>query len=201
VQRVADRIATDGEGLQQDSGLSNGPVLGHAYRLVTDGACLARWNVSENADGMSVSVLLDCSGSMTYHLAECAGIARAFAAGMRTAGEVQTLAFGDDVVESDFSRVGDFGGTATDKALKAAVAWLTPRAGKRWIVLVTDGQPNDAAKTAELCRQAAAAGVQILAVGIGRLVPVPFAHCVCAGDAAHLAIELDAAAHLIERGE
>ena len=199
VQRVAERIATDGDGLQHVDGLSNGPTLGQAHRLVTDGQCLARWTVTDSADGLSVSVLLDCSGSMSHHLAECAGIARSFAVGMRAAGDVQSLAFGCDVEESDFSRVGDMGGTSTDKALRRALDWLSPRAGRRWVVLITDGQPGNAQRTADLCREAAAQGVRILAVGIGQLVPVPFARCVCAADAAHLAIELDAAAQLIER--
>ena len=199
VQRVAERIATDGDGLQHCDGLSNGPTLGQAHRLVTDGQCLARWTVTDAADGLSVSVLLDCSGSMSHHLAECAGVARSFAVGMRTAGDVQSLAFGDYVAESDFSRVSDMGGTETHSAIQKALDWLTPRAGRRWIVLITDGQPNNPARTADVCREAAAQGVRILAVGLGRLVPVPFAHCVDAADSAHLAIELDAAAQLIER--
>jgi hypothetical protein len=200
VARVADRIAIDGDGLENSDGLSTGPRLGQAHRLITDGQCLARWDASDMADGVSVSVLLDCSSSMEDVLPQCAGIARAFATAMRNAGAVQTLAFGSIVVESrDFARVSDLGGTCTHSAVERATAWLATRPGQRWIVVVTDGQPGSQALLDDACREALAKGVRILAVGLGCQVNMIGAVSVTAADPAHLAIELDAAAHLIER--
>ena len=199
IQKVAQRIATDGEGATCTDGLLTGSRIGQAHRLLTDGQCLARWDDADHADGVSVSVLLDCSGSMNRQLAECAGIARAFALNMRQAGAVQSLAFGDVVRNSDdFSTVQDMGGTNTHLALQGAIRWLSDRSGRRWVVLVTDGQPNDARATERVCQEAAALGIHILAVGLGCAIRMP-ATCVTAGDPAHLAIELDAAAHRIER--
>jgi Mg-chelatase subunit ChlD len=200
VRRIAQRIATDGEGLDRADALSTGPVLGQAHRLMTDGLCLARWEANDRANGLSVSVLLDCSGSMQDQIRECAGIARSFAQAMREAGAVQSLAFGDGVHESsdDFERVGDMGGTNTHLAIERATDWLTTRAGQRWIVVITDGVPNDRKSTDAACMKAIAQGIRLLAVGLNCQVQMPGAVAATASDPTHLAIELDAAARFIE---
>jgi len=119
---------------------------------------------------------------------------------MRQAGAVQTLAFGCKVKESDdFARVADLGGTNTHLALAESVHWLTIRPGRRWVVLITDGNPNDPIATDSKCREAIAQGIHILAIGLACNIRMPEATVVTAWDSAHLAIELDAAAHQIER--
>jgi hypothetical protein len=199
VNKVAQRIAVDGESAALDDGLMSGSRLGQAHRLVTDGQCLARWNTSDHADGVSVSVVLDCSGSMRNVQAEVAGIARAFAQNMRHAAAVQSLVFGNKVKESDdFNRVTDMGGTNTHLALEESLKWLADRPGQRWIVLITDGAPNDHDATDRVCRSAIANGVHLLAVGLNCELSMP-AIIVTANDPAHLAIELDAAAQRIEQ--
>jgi hypothetical protein len=201
VNKVAQRIAVDGESVALDDGLMSGSRLGQAHRLVTDGQCLARWNTSDNADGVSVSVVLDCSGSMRSVQAEVAGIARAFAQNMRHAAAVQSLVFGSKVKESDdFNRVSDMGGTNTHLALEESLKWLCDRPGQRWIVLISDGQPNNLEATDRRCHEALAKGVHLLAVGLNCNLTMPAAALVVtANDPAHLAIELDAAAQRIEQ--
>ncbi len=128
VHKVTQRIALDGDGATVEDGLRNGPALGQAYRLMTDGQCLARWGVSDHADGVSVSVILDCSGSMHMVRSKCAGIARAFALSMRECGAVQSLVFGSLCKESDdFDHVRAMGNTATHLALDKAIGWLSGR--------------------------------------------------------------------------
>jgi hypothetical protein len=200
VNKVAQRIAVDGESVALDDGLMSGSRLGQAHRLVTDGQCLARWNTADNAEGVSVSVVLDCSGSMANIRAEVAGIARAFAQNMRHAAAVQSLVFGTRVRESDdFGRVSDMGGTNTHLALEESLKWLSGRPGQRWIVLISDGQPNNLEATERACHQAIAQGVHLLAVGLNCNLSMPAAIVVTANDPAHLAIELDAAAQRIEQ--
>lgn len=204
VGKIAQRIAIDGDGLDCDSGLFSGPILGQAYRLNTDGQCLARWQQNEHADGLAVAVLLDCSGSMERELPECAAIAKAFVKGMRECADVHPVAFGSDVEESkdDFATVYDMGGTATNLALREARDWLASRsAGSKWIICVTDGDPGDPNATAKQCVAARADGVRILTIGLGCEIDratMPHATIVTAEDAMHLAIELEAAARLIE---
>jgi hypothetical protein len=199
VERIGQRIATDGDGIALEDSLASGPVLGQAYRLATDGQCLARWQVNDHADGVSVAVVLDCSGSMHRRLDQCAGIARAFATGMRQCGEVLCLTFGTDCQQSaDFARVRTMGGTNTHAALAKARKWLADRQGARWIVLITDGQPNDQTAVMAECAAAQVDRVRMLAIGLDCTVSMPVT-VVTASDPAHLAIELQAAASLIER--
>jgi hypothetical protein len=199
VQRVAQRIATDGDGALLIDGLNNGSSLGQAHRFLTDGQCLARWNISDNAEGVSVAVLLDCSSSMDHQLADCAGLAKAFVLSMKEAGAAKALTFSDTVEDSDdFSHVTVQGGTSTELGIRKATNWLAPRPGKKWIVVITDGAPNDAIATDDACTEASAKGIKILAVGLNCQIKMAGATAVTASDANHLAIELDAAAHLIE---
>lgn len=199
VERIGQRIATDGDGASLLDGLANGPSLGQAYRLATDGACLARWQMNDNADGVAVAVVLDCSGSMSHQLSQCAGIARAFALGMRQCGEVVSIAFGSYVREcDDFARVDEMGGTNTHEALEHARKWLNARHGAKWIVLVTDGQPNDQYAAEIECQRARQTGIKTLAVGLNCNIKLPEATIVTAADPAHLAIELQNAASMIE---
>jgi hypothetical protein len=200
VGRIAQRIAVDGDAMFYNDGLASGPRLGHAHRLFTDGQCMARWQPTENADGVAVSVLLDCSDSMVGNMSDCAGVARAFASQMRDAGPVQTLVYGTEVKPSDdFGTVKSMGSTGTHMAIDGAIQFLTAKAGKRWIVLITDGCPDDRQSTDAAVVRAATNGINVLVIGLGRLVPMSNpAKCVCAQDAARLAIELDAAGKLIE---
>lgn len=200
VQRIAERIAVDGDGIERTAGLPSGSILTQAHRLMTDGDCFARWDLNDHADGVSVSVVLDCSGSMGGVLAECAGIARAFALGMQTAGDVQTLVFGGGVEESaGFDRVRTMGSTNTALAVKKATEFLAARGGQRWIVVITDGDSNDPGETERVCANTVAQGIRILSIGLGTEVQTPHATCVTAQDSTHLAIELDAAGRMIER--
>jgi len=201
VQRIADRIATDGDGVVKADGLTTGASLGQPHRLMTDGGCMARFDAGEHADGVSVAVILDCSDSMRDTLDTCAGIARAFAVGMRQAGDVQSIVFGDDVQSSDdFRTVRCMGSTGTDLAIAAAHRWLSGRAGDKWIVLITDGMPNTLQATHAAARGALAAGVKMLTVGLNCTIAMPAGvNVVTAKDANRLAIELDFAAHTIER--
>lgn len=200
VERIGQRIAIDGDGRHLDVGLSRGPRLGKLYRAYTDGQCFARWQDNDHADGVAVSVILDCSGSMGSNLPKCAGIARAFAQGMRQCGDVQTLAFGDVCRESDdFREVTDMGGTSTHKALAEAGKWHTGKHGALWVIIVTDGEPCDQHKTDAECHALHAQGVKILAVGLGCEIAMPHAISVTAADVNHLAIELAHAASVIER--
>jgi hypothetical protein len=201
VERVAQRIATDGDGIARDSGLSSGPILGDAYRLMTDGQCLGRWQMAEHADGVAVCVLLDCSGSMGGRITECAGVARAFAIAMANAGPVKTYAFASHVFASDFCHVNASGGTGTHLAIEKADKWLaTQGAGERWIVCITDGDPDCQSLTDAAVAAATQRGVRVLAIGLQVALRMRGATCVAAIDPTHLAIELDAAAHLIEHG-
>lgn len=201
VDRITRRIATDGDGMDLSDGLSNGPRLGQAFRLMTDGNCLARWNDNEHADGLVASILLDCSGSMDSILSECAGIALAFSQGMRECGAVQTLAFGTTCKETkDFDTVNTMGGTHTDVAVATATEWLKSKSGTKWLVCITDGQPDSQRRLDERCQEAHQLGIRILAVGINCKIEMPHAVCVTAKDIPHLAIELDAAARKIECG-
>lgn len=200
IHKIAQRIAIDGDGYATNDGLCDGPRIGQAYRLLTDGNCLARWNENENADGVAVSVILDCSGSMHKHLPQCAGIARAFALAMRQAGKVQSLAFGDSVEPSnDFEVTTEMGTTSTHRAIDEADKFLSKQNGKRWIVIITDGTPDNPMATDAACQAAITKGINILAIGLGKLVPMP-GICVVAENADHLAIELEAAGQRIEQG-
>jgi hypothetical protein len=200
VERIGQRIATDGDGITLLDSLASGPVLGQAYRLATDGQCLARWQTSEHADGVAVAVVLDCSGSMRYRLRECAGIARAFAVGMRECGPVLCLAFGSVCERSDdFETVRNLGGTNTHTAIADARDWLAMQPGARWIVLITDGQPGSPYEVERECAAARADRVRILAIGLNCELAMPADSIVTASDTGHLAIELQAAASLIER--
>ena len=200
VSRIAERIATDGDGITREGGLTSGPMIGQAYRLLTDGACLSRWSDNSNADGLSVAVLLDRSSSMNRNIAAAAGVARSFAQAMRTAGDVQSYTFSNDVEPSDdFATVRAYGCTATDRALRTATDWLSTRTGRRFIVLVTDGEPDSQSATDAAYRTATAAGIGIVVVGLACTLSAPFpVRCVSAATPAHLAIELDAAAREIE---
>jgi hypothetical protein len=199
VERVAQRIALDGDGARRCDGLSNGPSLAHPHRLLTDGQAMARWAVSDQAEGVSVAVILDCSGSMDDCRTECAGVARAFALGMRDCGEVYSLTFGCYVKEvDDFDRVCDMGSTNTHMALQQAGKWLAGRRGSRWVVLITDGEPNNRTETNKVCAELLAAGVRVLAIGLGCRFQMPGALCTSAMDPVRLAIELDAATRSIE---
>lgn len=199
VKRVAQRIAVDGDGLARHDGLNNGPTLGQVYRIATDGQALSRWSKTDNADGVSVAVVLDCSGSMSYHLGEVAGVARAFAQGLRECGHVESLCFGDKVEKSDdFSRVRVLGGTQTSLAINEATKRLADRTGAKWIVLITDGQPDCQTATNAAAAAARAKGVKILAVGLNCTITMPGCACAVATDVNHLAIKLDAAVRMIE---
>jgi hypothetical protein len=193
-------VAVSFDGISRESGLCGGPVLGQVHRLGTDGQCLARWALADHADGVAVSVLLDCSGSMNRIRNKCAGIARAFALGMAEAGPVQCLAFGSIVEESQaFETVRNMGGTCTSKAIEQATRWLAEQHGDRWIIVVTDGQPDSQLETDAACGAAHALGIRILAVGLNCTVHMAHTVAVTADDPAHLAIELQTAAATIER--
>jgi len=199
VAAIAQRIAIDGDGLDREYGYARGTTVAEPYRLATDGMCMGRWQDDLPADGMSVAVLLDCSGSMEYVLPKVAGVAQAFAQEMRRCGEVKCWAFGCNVAEADddFERPDIMGGTNTHIALRAARAWLDQRAGAKWIVVVTDGQPSDPRGTGAECGGAIADGIRVVSVGLGRYVPLEGAINVMAEDAPRLAIELHAAASLM----
>jgi Mg-chelatase subunit ChlD len=136
---------------------------------------------------------------MSARLPACAGIARAFALGMRDCGDVHTIAFGTSArVVRDFERVSTMGGTATHLALELAHKWIANRPGSKWIVLITDGLPGDRPATDRACAAALAAGCRVLAIGLGCTFTMPGAICSTANDATRLAIELDAATRVIE---
>jgi len=202
VRKVAARIANDGDAIAKDDGMASGSTLGQAYRIVTDGHCLARWQDAPHADGLAAAVLLDCSGSMYNVMAECAGIARAFALGMKECGPVKSIAFGTDWKDSNhFDQVRNMGGTRTTEAVQAATDWLAAQsAGAKWLVVVTDGEPDDQDTCNAACTAAHKKGIKIVAIGLGCKINMAHATSVTANDTNHLAIELDQAAARIERG-
>lgn len=57
------------------------------------------------------------------------------------------------------------GGTAMDAALRLACWRLRFRRGRRVMILITDGKPDDRAATLDAARRARALGVTVLAVG------------------------------------
>lgn len=199
VQQIAQRIAIDGDSLSLSEGLSSGPKLGQVHRLMTDGACLSRWQENEHADGLAISILLDCSISMTHQMSECAGIAQAFLAGMQECGQTQALIFGSRCEEvQSFEEVRILGGTSTHLALDKATSWLKSKSGSKWLVCVTDGRPKSQELVDECCHKAHAAGIKILVVGLICKIRMPHATCVVANDMNHLAIELEQASRMIE---
>lgn len=199
VARIARRIAVDGDGADFADGLRNGPRLGEVHRLLTDGNCLARWTENDHAEGVSASIILDCSGSMNSILGECAGIARAFSLAMAECGPVQSLIFGTICKETNsFEKVQSLGGTNTSLAVAKATDWLKGRRGSKWIVCITDGQPNDQDDLNARCHEAHNAGIRVLAIGLNCHIDMPHATCVTAKDVNHLAIELEVAARKIE---
>lgn len=202
VAAIARRIANDGQGTDRESGYARGGSVAEPYRLVTDGLCMSRWQEEMEADGMSVAVLLDCSGSMGHVLASVAGVAQAFAQEMRECGDVKCWAFGSLVREShdDYEHPRTMGGTQTGSAIAAANQWLQPRRGAKWIVLITDGCADSPESAKMQALYASQMGVKILSVGFGRYVPLAGAINVTAMDVPHLAIELQGAAAMIGAG-
>ena len=207
VRKVGERLATDGDCLDTLDGLATGTRIGDVVRLTTDGQCMARWNIDEHADGMAVAVTLDCSGSMRYILPAVSGVAQAFAAGLSDCADIQRIVFGLAAYPVDsFEHCSDLGCTATHYAVEQAVNLLKPKAaGQKWIVIITDGDPDNPAATQRAVQEAIAAGIKVLAIGLGKGTAkmirgsMPGAKVVAADDVIRLAIELDAAAQEIAR--
>jgi Ca-activated chloride channel family protein len=75
-------------------------------------------------------------------------------------------AFFDTVLGTVDTRSAGRGGTRVGTAIKAAVATFPPGPGAKLIVLITDGDDQDP-YSAEAAKAAAAAGVKIVAIGLG----------------------------------
>lgn len=196
VKRIASRIAVDGDSIERENGYTSGTGVMDAYRVLTDGACMGKWMEAPHADGISVAVLLDVSGSMSGRMPECAGAAEAFSLGMKECAEVRQWTFGIGSDPCENFEAGDLSGsTDTDKALEYGTDWLKTREGKKLIVCITDGCPSNRYRTILACNEAAQHGISLVAVGLGEIGPslretMPGATICTAQDATRLAIEL-----------
>lgn len=198
IKRVAQRMATDGDSIMRDEGYTSGAGVSQAFRLFTDGNCMGRWFTNEHADGMSVAVLLDTSGSMDERRADCAGLADAFAEGMREYATVKTWAFDSRVMPvHSFKTADGGGGTRTAQAIDAANVWLKTREGKKVTVIITDGQPDSISdcQTTSMQSPGKVIGIALDTRGEYLRQSMPNALVIEAVDAARLAMELDYIGH------
>lgn len=104
---------------------------------------------------ISVAMVLDTSGSMRRALATAQAAARSFVTALRPTDPLSLVRFSDAVVvEHEFSerrqmtleaidRLQAVGGTALFDALHASVTALGKRAGRRAVVLLSDGRDED----------------------------------------------------------
>jgi hypothetical protein len=199
IRRMAERMATDGDSLTRDGGYYQGSGVRDAYRVLTDGACMGRWQLDPHADGMAVAVVLDISQSMDPRMAETAGLAEAFAAGMADCADVRRFTFGLQVytVDSFTAPIITEGWTETHLAIHEAREWLMTReAGKKVMVVLTDGRPDNLSDTQTECGRTHDAGISLIGIALGIEADsirdsMPRAAIAQADDAPRLAIELE----------
>lgn len=201
IKRVAQRIATDGDGINCEGGYHSGSGLADPVRAMTDGICMGRWLIDPHADGMAVAIVLDRSGSMS-NLGSVVGVAEAFAEGMEECATVNRWVFDDVVDRVDTFRNTSLGGsTNTHLGVGKAQQWLAQQeAGMKLCVCITDGEPNGIARAplARICAELMQNRVQLIAVALGPdelrdnlQKTMPFAQIFCAEDTNRLAIRLE----------
>lgn len=203
VRRVAQRMATDGDGLLRENGYSAGNGVSEPYRLITDGNPMGRWQLNEHADGMAVAILLDTSGSMQGIIDKCSGAADAFAQGMAEHATIGCWEFSGwpkqvDDFSDRYRRLG--GSTYTGEAMNRANTWLREQpAGSKVMVVITDGCPSDRGVTVNETQNCPG---RVIGIPLG-VDPeairqtMPGATIVPCKDTAQLAIELDHIAHTL----
>lgn len=173
------------------------PVTGlppGAFELRLDGTPLALDEVRFAADpntGLAVTVAIDVSGSMAGpRLDSAKRAAAAFLDSLGLADQVALIAFNQQVayfadftadraaVKALIDRLGAAGNTALFRATIAAVEKAaTASLPRKAVVLITDGEnfePGGTVTREQTLAVAAAAGVPVYAIGLGRDVDQPF---------------------------
>jgi Mg-chelatase subunit ChlD len=124
-------------------------------------------------------LVVDCSGSMQgKKLHQAASGARRFACDARRIGyEIGLISFDSSArvlsepmsdagrLEAALQQLAADGGTNMAAAILLAHNALSHRKGTRALVLVTDGAPDDRARTLMAARKAKESGIQVLAIG------------------------------------
>ena len=192
VERMARHDFADGS----EDGYLSGTTIGRGIeRAVIDGACFSRRQAE--GENMHAAVLLDNSGSMEFSLSEVSAIAQAFADSLANAAKTVDLATFecDTQPRKHFRNVGSMGGTGTAKALRWAHDAIATKPGKRVVVVLTDGCPDDIYAAASECGNLIAHGVHVIAIAYkfdAKYIQesMPGAQIIAASDPSSLALQL-----------
>lgn len=192
VERMARHDFADGA----EDGYLSGTTIGRGIeRAMIDGHCFSRRQAE--GENMHAVVLLDNSGSMEYSLPAVSAIAQAFADSLAAAAKSVDLATFecDPQPRKHFRNVGSMGGTGTAKALRWARETVESKGGKRVVVVITDGCPDDRFATANECGTLVSHGVHVIGIAYkfeekNIRESMPGAQIIAASDPSSLALQL-----------
>ena len=168
--------------VSSDGGRDEGAPMGRFTRPVracTDGLAFTAPVVDRTNDRVSACVLLDRSGTMATNggFAATAAIADALSSELARHCDVTRIAFGErgsailstaaPRTVSDFGSSGRGGTTPTAEALALAAAAIKGRPGRRYVIVVTDGIPDDPASCRAACSALVRSGATVLGIALG----------------------------------
>lgn len=140
---------------ERDTGAyMNGRRVAHAHRVHTDFRMYGQHGL-DVGEQISAALLVDLSGSMQDGwLRRLLPAAEALAQSLEQHGDVLRIQFASDysIVQhlgADAAR----GGTSTVPPITHAREWLKNRAGRKWLVMFTDGVPNQEIEQMSLLRK------------------------------------------------